>query len=102
MDRNQVVEMVYKAIDEINEQREDTGIIIEKNIDSTIFGTGGSLDSLGLVSLIIALEQVVLDDCGVEIILADEKAMSLEDSPFKTVSSLVDYVCSLLDEQSGI
>ena len=58
----------------------------------------GSLDSFGLVNLIVALEQRVEDEFGVSLTLADEKAMSTSRSPFRTVSTLREYVQKLLKD----
>lgn len=57
-----------------------------------LYGHDGGLDSLGLVSFIIALEQALQDELGLSITLADEKAMSQKNSPFRTVETLTDYI----------
>ena len=58
---------------------------------------GNGLDSLALVSFITDLEQVLNDDLGIEVILADEKAMSMQNSPFKDVATLTKYILTLID-----
>lgn len=64
--------------------------------DSRLFGPDGELDSMGLVYLVVALEEHVLDEYGVSISLADERAMSRNQSPFRTVAALADYMEELL------
>ena len=59
--------------------------------DSRLFGKGGLFDSMGLVSLIIAVEQEIDDRFGVTVALADEKALSRSSSPYLTISTLADY-----------
>ena len=61
-----------------------------------IFGPGGSLDSLGLVSFLADLEYRLSEETGREIILASDQAMSRSRSPFHDSSSLEDYVIDLL------
>ena len=61
-----------------------------------IFGGKGKLDSLGLVTFLVAVEQKIEDEYTTSITIADEKAMSHKHSPFKTINSLADYIFTLL------
>ena len=54
-------------------------------------GAGSPLDSLGLVSLLIEVEEG-LRDAGWEISLSDERAVSQRHSPFRTVQTLAAYI----------
>src|SRR5262245_41525642 len=62
------------------------------NAKSPLFGQDGVLDSVGLVSLIVAIEQSVEESHGVTLTLASEKAMSRRSSPFATVGTVVNYL----------
>ena len=97
MDKQRITEVIYLAIDEVNE-----GLPAEHKLTKTpatvLFGSDGSLDSLGLVNLITVTEQRVEDAFGKTITLADERALSAEESPFKTVSTLTDYIAAILGE----
>jgi acyl carrier protein len=64
--------------------------------DAPLFGPGTPLDSLGLVALVIDVEDS-LRDSGMHVELSDARAMSQTRSPFRTVGSLVDYVMSCLN-----
>ena len=64
-------------------------------------GQGSKLDSLGLINLIVAVEQNVEDKFDITITLADERAMSQEISPFRTVGSLADYIEMILVENKN-
>lgn len=66
--------------------------------ETALFGRRGLFDSLGLVNLILAIEEALLDELGVSVVLADERAMSQARSPFLTVASLAEYVARLVDE----
>lgn len=66
--------------------------------ETVVFGTGGVLDSLGLVGFIGDLETRVAERFGVDIVLADERAMSRSRSPFRTVQSLADLVAERIAE----
>jgi acyl carrier protein len=67
-------------------------------IDETtpLIGRESPLDSLGLVTLIVDLEQRLAEEHGLHLILADDRAMSQRNSPFRSVGSLTEYVCRLL------
>ena len=98
--KNKIVELIYRTIDELNEQREADDQI-SKTEDTVILGHDSMIDSLGLVNLIVSLEQSVNDEMGVEITLADERAMMMESSPFRTVMTLADFIETLLVQESG-
>ena len=73
----------------------------ETNIgeETRLIGHEAILDSLGLVSLVVEVEQHLADDLEVTLILADERAMSQKRSPFRSIGALADYVCDLVTEQ---
>lgn len=90
-----ILNCIYKAIDEINEDLAPD-LKIEKKENAEIFGKSAKLDSMGLVNLITIIEQLIEEETGKFISIADEKAMSLEISPFKTISTLKEHIESLL------
>ena len=67
--------------------------------ETLLFGESGLLDSVGLVSLIVAVEQEIENDLGVSIILADERAMSRKQSPFRSIGALADYAAFLVSAE---
>ena len=64
---------------------------------AVIFGTGSPLDSLGLVALLIDIEEGLAAE-GIDVSLSDSRAMSARQSPFRTVGSLVAYIASAKQE----
>ena len=64
-----------------------------------LIGQKSVLDSLALVTLIVNVEQKLMDDYDIAVTIADERAMSQEKSPFRTVESLSGYVFMLIKEQ---
>ena len=93
------IQAVMDAIDELNEQlpKEER---LEKSVDTLLFGSGGSLDSLGLVSLVTTIEQNIEEKFGISITLLDDIAELENDNPLSTVSSLTDYVASILEKNT--
>ena len=51
----------------------------------------------GLVTFLVNLEQKISDEFDLQITIADEKAFSIKNSPFKNIGSLTDYIKSMLD-----
>ena len=95
IDKNSIVENIIK---EVTSSIGTDSNNIDINTDSIIYGDNSPIDSLALVSLIIAVEQSMEDEFGITITLADERAMSLDNSPFRSVGSLADYIEDLLEE----
>ncbi len=65
--------------------------------ETPLYGEKGLLDSLALVSLIADLESKIEECMGIQVTLADERAMSRKRSPFRTVGSLVDFVREVVE-----
>jgi acyl carrier protein len=68
--------------------------------DTVLVGTEAVVDSLGVVQLIVEIEQRVEQGHGVSITLANDKAMSARNSPFRTVGVLTDHVVATALEAS--
>jgi acyl carrier protein len=90
-------EIVLEALKELNAQRGADEQISDKS-DAPLFGAGAKLDSLGLVTLLLEIEDRVRQRHGVAITLADERAMSEKRSPFRTIAALSHYVEKRLAE----
>ncbi len=99
--REAVLDLVYSAIESINEQKEEQDNLLLLKEDTLLYGRKSKLDSLSLVILIVDIEQRLTDELGFEVQLANEKAMSQTSSPFRDVSSLVDYICTLEEMQAS-
>jgi acyl carrier protein len=97
MDKVNVTAQVLAAIEQLNRQLPPEQRI-PAEADTSLFGKGGRLDSLGLVNLLLLVEEQIVDSLGVSITIADERALSLKHSPFRDVHSLADYVAQLVEE----
>ena len=60
--------------------------------ETVLVGTDAVLDSLGVVQLIVEVEGRVESRHGISVTLANDKAMSARNSPFRTVGVLADHV----------
>ena len=74
-----------------NEYFESQDLNEKANGNTVLFGSESVLDSMGLVNVIIDIESRFLDK-GYEISLTSEKAMSRKQSPFRTISTLADFI----------
>jgi hypothetical protein len=97
MNRDEIVREIYTAIDRANELRDPENQLVCAE-GTALYGSGGNLDSLGLVSLILDVEVAVNERAGTDLVLADEHAMSQRRNPFCSVQSLADYISSRLAE----
>jgi acyl carrier protein len=87
---NQLTSIIVSAVGE--SAPDDAGVVAGTlTPDTVLFGSNGLLDSIGLVSVAIAVEQAVQDRYQVTITLADEKALSQKHSPYRTVGTLARY-----------
>src|SRR2546421_10919910 len=64
--------------------------------DTRLFGREGLLDSMGLVTLVVAVEQANEDEYGVGVSLSDDPARPQRTSPYPTVGPLPAYAPRLL------
>ena len=97
--RDKAIKSVFLAIDEVNEVL-PAEARITKSLDTVLLGPSSSLESLGLVNLIVQLEQQLQDEFGVEVDLADQRLVAPSQGPIDTIASLVDYVVSLVAHES--
>ncbi len=98
--KERILQAIYDAMDEIKQQL-PSGTKLPHEPETVLFGREGVLDSLGLVNLIVAIEQNIEDEFDESITLASERAMSQKKSPFKTVERLGNYIEELLEELNG-
>lgn len=89
-----VTRSVFAALGAFNES-EDQKVVASP--DTVLLGSGGAVDSLGLVRLMMGVERQVEDDFGVALSLTDEKAMSQRNSPFRSVGTLIEYIAANLN-----
>ncbi len=98
--KSDIERIIYLVIDEMNEDLE-VDKRLDKSLDTTLFGESGKLDSLGLVNLVVAVEERVEEDTDHAISLTDERAMSQTNSPFRTTGTLIDYIEQLISDADG-
>ena len=95
-DRSTALHVVQTCLTELLTQNGDD---IPSPFDETVVlvGKEAVIDSLGMVSLIVEIEQALELDHDVSVTLANDRAMSERNSPFRSVGVLTDHICSLID-----
>ena len=97
MNRTQLVGLIIKIVRDIYDPSgKARSLLVDEN--TRLYGRDGLFDSVGLVSVILAVEQDVSNSTDKAITIADERAMSRTRSPFLTVGSLATYTAELLRE----
>lgn len=100
-DPENIVAAIYRAVDWINGELPPDRQFI-KAPETRLLGSQSVLDSMRLVSLIVTIEREVEDAFGVALTLADERALSMNASPFRSIQSLADYIGILIiDARNG-
>jgi acyl carrier protein len=95
--RLRVLQLVYDAARTLANEDPQYAALTQED-DTILFGEGALLDSLGLVNLIVGLEERIEMSFGITITLADERAMARDDSPFRTMGSLASWATECLRE----
>lgn len=98
LERERILKIIFSAVEELNSQLNPERKL-NKSPDTCLYGAGSQLDSLGLVTFIVVAEQKLENEFKITLTLADEKAMSQRNSPFRTIETLVDYITGLLQEK---
>ena len=90
-DPNNIIGAIYRAVDWINEEL-PTDRRLVKAPETRLLGSQSVLDSMQLVSLIVQTERELEHAFGVALTLADERALSMKASPFRSIQALADYI----------
>jgi acyl carrier protein len=86
---------IYRAVDWINDELPPNRQLI-KAPETRLLGPQSILDSMQFVSLIVTTEREIEDTFGLALTLANERALSMTTSPFRSIESLADYIAFLI------
>ena len=101
MARDQILEILYQCIDELNEQLTPEQQL-RKAPQTRLFGDSGRLDSLGFVNFIALVEDQCERRFRVALSLTEDSAQQEGTSPFETVGELADFIKQLLIDTKTI
>lgn len=85
------MDIVTRAIDLINKNKAEDEQL-SKSPDTQLMGEDSNLDSLTIVNLFVAVEQIIEDDTGEIVIVVDQDAIGEDEHPFRTVKTLAAHL----------
>jgi acyl carrier protein len=94
-DPENILAAIYRAVDWINGELPPDRQLI-KAPETRLLGSQSVLDSMRFVNLIVTIERELEDTFGLALTLADERALSMKASPFRSIQSLADYIGILI------
>ena len=97
-DRIEITTIVLETLHELGEDLE-INELKDANENTRLFGSKSVLDSMNLVGFIADVEERISEEFKVEIVLANQSALSQMNSPFRRVSSCVDYILELISNE---
>ncbi|MBO2942765.1 acyl carrier protein [Paenibacillus sp. F411] len=98
LDKPALTRIILDSCAEMN-RYQNTGIPVECGLQTPLYGRDGKLDSLGLVTLLVAVEQSIEEEFEVSLSLSELAAASQNENPFQSVASLAGYVSRQLSLQ---
>lgn len=98
MNREEILrELIYPSLAEIRKSL-DSSEALPDSPDTILFGPASVLDSLSVVSLLMAVEEKIEEKGGKGVTLANDRAMSRRSSPYRTAGTLAEYIEELMNE----
>lgn len=92
-----IKELIIKSVDDYLESESIEAVV---TTDTVLFGAESTLDSIGLVNIIIDIESK-LANLGYRISLTSDSAMSRRRSPFRTVGTLADFILEQINSKGA-
>jgi len=90
MELQNIKKIVVDSLVSVLDENDIINISVDGNTE--IFGSKSIIDSLQLINLIVKIEEDVYERTGEDIIVVDDEAIIIGNSPFQTVQSLSEFV----------
>ena len=91
MEEEKIEQIIFEILKNLADELESKELE-NPTLNTKLYGIGGNLDSLALVSFISDLEERLREEFGLNISLANEKTMSARHSPFRDVTTIKEYI----------
>ena len=95
--QEKIKQMLFSVVDELNLMRPPDEHLA-KDMEMTLTGDAGILDSAGLINLIAVTEQKTAAELGRLLLLTDDRTLSQVNQVFRTLGTLADYIQQRLNE----
>lgn len=89
--KNAIIEIIFTSIKEVNEnQPSDNRLKLKK--DEFLVSDKSKIDSLGLITLLVNIEDKINKTYNVDLNLLEENFISDEKTPFQTIDNLAEWL----------
>ena len=88
---NYFLNLIFSSVKNLNKQQPPESKLKNKK-NELLIAEKSNLDSLGLVTLLIMIEDKIKKDLNKKIVLVNDKLISVENTPFKTIDSLARWL----------
>jgi D-alanine--poly(phosphoribitol) ligase subunit 2 len=96
--KSEISEALREAVGEYNAGIGEGADPLEFGPKTALIGGSTTIDSFGLVTLIMAFEQAIEDRLGLSVELADDRALHQEKSPYRSLGTLEAYATDLIEQ----
>ena len=86
-----ILELIYSIID-LHNKVNPNDLKLEKSLQTPLFGKKGNLDSLGLVTFLVEVENKIKNNIDQDICVIDEILFLDENGPYNNVGTLSDFI----------
>lgn len=94
MDKSsEVLDVIFECVAELNKQLLPAERL-QPSLDAVLIGEGGTLDSLGLVTLIASIEQSLSEHLSIDLPLIDEVIGDYQTETAWTIGRLQQFITS--------
>ncbi len=89
----QILDVIYGCADEVNRQL-PAGAKLAKSPETVLVGESGALDSLGLITLLVAVEEALEAKFGLHCSLLEEENLVDPDGPYHSIDGLSKWIAA--------
>lgn len=91
--KQKITRIIFKTIDEHNSINNEE-LKLSKSLETELLGKNSNLDSLGLINLLVSVENEIQKKIDSNISVIDEELFLEEDGPYQKVATLLEYISS--------
>ena len=97
IDRETIKDVIFSAAKSFNTTQDPNSQIVLDEA-TVLIGQGAAIDSMGLVSLLIEIEQQLQEKLQLSVNFTSEKAMAARVSPFRRIRTVIEFICDKLPD----
>ena len=91
---------VMEAVDDVNPGLPEH-MRLDKSPETLLMGQGRTIDSLGVVTLLAAIEERVKEHCGLRLALDDTTLFDAGGDPLRTLGTLTERLNRMIGERGS-